>query len=440
MKEDLTPIQTRKAITINKICIAQETTSIVQEYFGEVYKFVARTGQHGLPAKDENNPAIKPIQWICTTDKSATWKVLQRGGACKNKSLFCESCECTSLEIISYKVEKYRCEWCKTKRREKCYHRSVNDQHDLKRKKRKLASYIEAWKKCLNRYNQHYEDSSISDEEGECSFDYHKQSIPSQDPSVTSLQDHEIEIYLSNNRHIEEEDDIQNKSVIQISPIIADKEFREKHIDFKPRNKIEERSFNTLLMTELQLRKNILHNEDTIEQRRKKLKNILFDGCEVLILRKAIDRQKDTMHKELTSIDKCIPCILHLEMRVSEKILEMLIAQGFKFRLSGREKNDYKEKITSIVNEEMFKHVNTLGQWRFPESKNGKTLMGEVKLTNGQAREFIRKIHLLLPIIFEKNRNNTLEQKWKTVIDKFCTLMELMKQRHDFSDEDISSF
>ena len=98
------------------------------------------------------------------------------------------------------------------------------------------------------------------------------------------MQDHEIEIYLSNNRHIEEEDDIQNKSVIQISPIIADKEFREKHIDFKPRNKIEERSFNTLLMTELQLRKNILHNEDTIEQRRKKLKNILFDGYEVLIL------------------------------------------------------------------------------------------------------------------------------------------------------------
>ena len=72
MKEDLTPIQTRKAITMNKICIAQETTSIVQEYFGEVYKFVARTGQHGLPVKDENNPAIKPIQWICTTDKSAT--------------------------------------------------------------------------------------------------------------------------------------------------------------------------------------------------------------------------------------------------------------------------------------------------------------------------------------------------------------------------------
>ena len=67
--------------------------------------------------KDENNPAIKPILWICTTDKSATWKVLQRGGACKNKSLFCESCECTSLEIISYKVEKYRCEWCKTKKR-----------------------------------------------------------------------------------------------------------------------------------------------------------------------------------------------------------------------------------------------------------------------------------------------------------------------------------
>ena len=108
------------------------------------------------------------------------------------------------------------------------------------------------------------------------------------------------------------------------------------------------------------------------------------------------------MHKELTSIDKCIPCILHLEMRVSEKILEMLIAQGFKFRLSGREKNDYKEKITTIVNEEKFKHVNTLGQWRFPESKNGKALMGEVKLTNGQAREFIQKVHLLLRIIFQK--------------------------------------
>ena len=114
-----------------------------------------------------------------------------------------------------------------------------------------MATYIEASKKCLIKYNQQYEDSSISDEEAEIAFEYEKQSFINQDLSVDSLQDHEIEIYLSNNRHIEGKDDIHNNSVIQISPITADKEFREKHIDFKPRNKIEERSFNTLLMTEL---------------------------------------------------------------------------------------------------------------------------------------------------------------------------------------------
>ena len=165
--------------------------------------------------------------------------------------------------------------------------------------------------------------------------------------------------------------------------------------------------------------KNMGINSEKFKKLYTKVKNILFDGCEVLILRKAIDRQKDTMHKELTSIDKCIPCILHLEMRVSEKILEMLIAQGFKFRLSGREKNDYKEKITSIVNEEMFKHVNTLGQWRFPESKNGKALMGEVKLTNGQARQFIQKVHLLLPIILRKIVTIPLNKNGKLLLINF---------------------
>ena len=98
-----------------------------------------------------------------------------------------------------------------------------------------------------------------------------------------------------------------------------------------------------------------------------------------MILPKAIDRQKETIHKEITSIDKCIPCILHLEMSVSEKILEMLIVQGFKFRLSGREKNDYKEKITSIVNEKNVQACQHIGTMEIPRIKKWKSLNGRSK-------------------------------------------------------------
>ena len=66
-----------------------------------------------------------------------------------------------------------------------------------------------------------------------------------------------------------------------------------------------------------------------------KLKKSMMDGKMVEVLRASIDRVEAKRANFLFPMDLALPCILHLENRVSEKLVVMVMLEGLRHRKTG---------------------------------------------------------------------------------------------------------
>ena len=80
-----------------------------------------------------------------------------------------------------------------------------------------------------------------------------------------------------------------------------------------------------------------------------KLKNYLLESKIIKNLRDAIDRYDMTSDDYLFAIEKAIPCVLHLENRINEKIITIIIVEGLRNRTSGRESDKYVKKSNTYL-------------------------------------------------------------------------------------------
>jgi hypothetical protein len=85
-------------------------------------------------------------------------------------------------------------------------------------------------------------------------------------------------------------------------------------------------SFNTLINEELRLRRMDLHG--TLQEKRLRLRGHLLVEQRLASIRAAIKRSRLGKEAALILIKQAIPCIMHLENRVGEKLLSLLLSQG----------------------------------------------------------------------------------------------------------------
>ena len=80
---------------------------------GYTVKQIKKIKEEGLPYRDQNNPAIKPILARIPQDASSIQKALGIGGACKACNLFCHACLCTSYGpkslLLFHREGRFRC-------------------------------------------------------------------------------------------------------------------------------------------------------------------------------------------------------------------------------------------------------------------------------------------------------------------------------------------
>ena len=79
----------------------------------------------------------------------------------------------------------------------------------------------------------------------------------------------------------------------------------------------------------------------TIKQKVSKLKASLNDGKMVKVLRDSIKRIEDKEDGFLFGLHKAVPCVLHLENRVNEKLVVMTLLEGLKHRTNGVQSQEY---------------------------------------------------------------------------------------------------
>jgi hypothetical protein len=124
--------------------------------------------------------------------------------------------------------------------------------------------------------------------------------------------------------------DIRSKSKIIYDPCDVTHDSNIYNIDYIPRQETDEEElssrsfFSNLLSSELNLRK--LQHHVTLEERRQRLMEILHVETKILIISQAICRGEEGKEAALMLIMQAIPCIMHFENCVGEKLITILLA------------------------------------------------------------------------------------------------------------------
>ena len=131
--------------------------------------------------------------------------------------------------------------------------------------------------------------------------------------------------------------------------------------------------FNSLVTEELNLRR--LPINGNLMTRRNRLMPYLMLEQKLALLKEGISRTSEGKESALILIKQAIPCIMHLENRVGEKLITILLHLGatkFQNERHVVSLNDYMQRIQNIVQRQILGSFLRPKQWRFPTRNEGK--------------------------------------------------------------------
>jgi len=199
-------------------------------------------------------------------DLSSIWKCLNTGSGTKKNchSYFCHLCPCSSRDTLFFTVSENRCDWCKSKEKEKRYHWKVGDENTIACFQQDLENDMEGY---FERCRATFEEVQLNTKIKYC-------------PSTVN---HKVDIYSIDN-----------------SPEETESEEAVENLYF----------FSSLLKDELQLRN--LSVQGTLEKHRERLKRQLIVEERLQLLLLAIQCSGQGKEAAMMLIMQAIPCILHL--------------------------------------------------------------------------------------------------------------------------------
>lgn len=183
------------------------------------------------------------------------------------------------------------------------------------------------------------------------------------------------------------------------------------HIEFIPVTRMERDQQRKLFKAELLLR-NLLHMMD------RPTSEMQICLHEVLLVEKtylALDYvvKAKSFEEAMIRLEQALPCLLHLENRVSEAIIEHLLCRGLRLREGNASStSSFISAIEYAMNNEIFGSVGCPSLWKFPLNPNG--TVSKIKFANWRARKVIEDIQLIVDLClsgdeYEVERDNWLQ-------------------------------
>jgi hypothetical protein len=95
-------------------------------------------------------------------------------------------------------------------------------------------------------------------------------------------------------------------------------------------------------------------------------------------------------------LEIAVPCILHLENRVSECLIRMLLLKALLYvEDDNHALNYYILQVEKYMNESIFREPDAPSVWKFPHEENK---LGDVKFSNWWAQRIIEEFHHLVDL------------------------------------------
>jgi hypothetical protein len=375
----------------------------------ETTKFHAPMGEF---FRDCGDPLKNPLAYLgymgldvaINSDMSGTWKLFDKGGAMKVKRLPCINCA-----ILSEKCHEPNatiCDrWCKELHTER-------------------SETWETWR-C-------YHHEMLSPEKVE---DMQQEMIRLSEVLTVSLEELDRKTKFPKN----EDPDVARPNAPS----------NPKSIHFVPQNMADKMAFSKYITDELILR--ALEIEGDLVTRRQRLRDAL----------RAEQQSRNLLHKikhgtpvenALFCMMQAVPCILHCSNRTNLKLLTVLLTEGLNYAKSKKILSEHAGQkkrveafllaVETIVNKSILGTATNPSQWSLPtDGDNVEDLViGAITMDNGRTVNIADNLELIVDLCIPESLDATTNQKWKRMMPHYRSAMIKMRQKTDFTDDDISEF
>ena len=158
-------------------------------------------------------------------------------------------------------------------------------------------------------------------------------------------------------------------------------------------------AFIGLLKKELRLRNQEIPSQQPASMHLQ-LKELLVLEDRYKVLKSVTEEQN--LDRAMIKLEKAIPCLLHLENRISEAMLTHLLHKGLSIREGNKQEcNNLMRAVERCMNESFFGTPEAPSAWQFPV--NDDNTMGEIKLANWRARRVIEHIEEIVIICVQQS-------------------------------------
>jgi len=339
-------IQSRELCTILVIADARDSKELYYDVFRDFFDYALHIGNHGIAASDDG-PQLQPFLVSFPQDMKSAQITSKKGGCCKTKKFFCHLCACTKNNLVSFNVGESRCERCKRRGRAKCYHHEVMETtltqqllHDLQDE---LLAYVEK---------------------------YHTE--------------------LSN---------VRKESKLRTDPAQVDKETDVHHIEFviPECDRAKKNEYIQFIAKECRIR-NIQIMGASVLEWRDALKECVFIERRLELLNQLKEWHEQGVQEIplIPFIELLIPCILHLENRVGEKILTMILRHGLD--LCGDSCTAYLERMQSLFQTSILGTEQSPAHWKLRYSKDatGTITIESIQERNSMVRDMMNAVDIVI--------------------------------------------
>ena len=255
--------------------------------------------------------------------------------------------------------------------------------------------------------------------------------------------------------------EVKDKSKLKTDPRIANADGRPNHIQYAPETAKQIKAFGEKVNHDLKLYllgidddklTNILKMSDW-EMRRDELQTLVHGHERLWEARRSLDRH--AMIKWI-AVEQAIPCVLHLKLRVVEKLLNQLLNQAWE-RLDGSTKKQelFQERVQTCMRTQVLGTPQAPAQWRFPEvlaipaSKGGGTKLGRTGMSGRNAKKILVGLRSLVDVAFsgefddsrkEKKEAGRIKALWYKLLDAAVPMIQSLDRKGDWTDEEIFIF
>jgi len=383
-------VQSSEMCTILIMADARDKSQMYDELFGEFYRYTRELEVHGMPAS-EDGPYLHPFKFVYPSDLKAAWTTSGRGGNCKMTNHFCHLCAATRDDLVKYQEGDLRCDKCKEKNRAKCYHHAVCD-----------STTVDAILQSL--------EASLSD--------YLRQNGA------------EYSYILANTK-------------LNYDPTMAGKHDCKTHIDYNvPTNDVQAANeYAAFIMRECRLRSIRVNIHGDIDDWRDAIRRSLALESRIALLEK-VKKWKEQGRRRVPLVEfveLLIPCILHLENRVGEKIITMILRKGLD--LWSGPKRSYVAKMEEIFRKRVLGTEGSPAHWSLPfEGRNDSEFkISPISGRNETIRTMINKVNVIIEAAIPPTEAD-LRAKLTLAVEKYKAASELLNKHYKLSRAEVEQF